>query len=72
MPISAIVAIPRLSISGRVRYCRPMISCMTVSGGDRAYRCHQARPAYLPTCDVRSRDLQQQLYVGTTEVSGPA
>jgi len=23
----------------------------------------EARPAYLPTCDVRSRDLQQLLYV---------
>jgi hypothetical protein len=25
----------------------------------------EARPAYLPTCDVRSRDLQQRLYVDT-------
>ncbi len=27
------------------------------SGGDRAYRYRWARPAYLPTCDVRDRDL---------------
>jgi hypothetical protein len=32
-------------------------------GGDRAYRRRQARPAYLPTCDVRVRDPQLPEYV---------
>ena len=32
-------------------------------GGDRAYRCGWARPAYLHTCDVRGDDLQWVLYV---------
>ena len=28
----------------------------SVLGGDCAYRCHPGTPAYLPTCNVRSRD----------------
>src|SRR5271165_5132268 len=39
---------------------------MPASGGDRAYRCRPARPAYLPTCDVRGRDLQRQPYVDSS------
>ncbi len=39
---------------------------MPAQGGDRAYRCHQARPAYLPTGDVRGRDLQRQLNVDSS------
>ena len=35
------------------------VPSMTTSGGDRAYRCRSARPAYLPTRDVRGRVLQR-------------